>query len=341
MVALVAFALLTSFLALTAAGSAEAGAIKVGTGTPASCTETALRTALGIADAQGGGTIQFKCGKDPVEIPVVAPIIVPDNSTLNGGGLITLAPAPRIVGSTVRVLQDTTVVVKGLTIRGDNRGVSNEGTLTLRDSTVTNSFLNNIVNVGTLTVLKSTISAAIFDVPGGGILNAGTLTVLDSTFTGNWGGAIWSDGTANISRSRFVGNFSPEFFGGAIGNLGEMVIRNSIIEGNGSASFPAKGGGIYNAGVLTVFSTRIAGNYGRSGGGILNAGELVLINSEVTGNTSFGSSFDSGGGIHNCLSTDPIFGDTCNGTPAVLKRTTVTGNTPSDIFPVPDDGCQD
>jgi hypothetical protein len=303
MVGSIAIALLTSFIALTAAGSAEAGAIKVGTGTPASCTDAALRDALAVAEAQGGGTISFKCGKDPVAITLLATLIPPDNTTINGGGLITLqatAPPRMVVGTVLTVPEDTTVVLKGLVIRSDNNGIVNDGTLTLRASTVTGAFLRNIVNSGTLTVVKSTISKAFFDVKGGGISNSGTLIVKDSTFLDNFGGAIASGGIAAIHNSTFVNNHFPEGRGGAINNNGIMLIRNSLIEGNDAF----RGGGIWNEDTLKVVSTTI------------------------TGNTAA-----QGGGIYNCRPTDPLFGDFCQGTPITFRHTSVTNNVPDDVFP--------
>src|SRR5262245_47606703 len=72
----------------------------VGDGTPASCTEMALRHALSVAAAPGDLTIRFNCGHLPVsiilsefaEVPNIGRVhlIPPDNTTIDGGGLITL-----------------------------------------------------------------------------------------------------------------------------------------------------------------------------------------------------------------------------------------------------------
>src|SRR5215475_3830563 len=65
--------------------------IIVGDGTAASCTEAALVDALVLAGGvDGGSTIKFHCGGDPVTIPVTATLVIPDNTTINGGGTITL-----------------------------------------------------------------------------------------------------------------------------------------------------------------------------------------------------------------------------------------------------------
>jgi hypothetical protein len=49
--------------------------IFVGHGTPASCTEMALKDALIIAETVGGATIRFECGKEPVTIALSGPWI--------------------------------------------------------------------------------------------------------------------------------------------------------------------------------------------------------------------------------------------------------------------------
>ena len=77
-----------------------------------------------------------------------------------------------------------------------------------------------------------------------------------------------------------------------------------------------------------MVSTTISGNSGNFGGGIFNDGELVLVGTVITGNTA-----GIGGGIYNCLPTDLLFGDTCQGTPITFRHTTVTNNVPNDIFP--------
>ena len=92
------------------------------------------------------------------------------------------------------------------------------------------------------------------------------------------------------------------------------------------------GGGIFNAGTLTVVNSAVSGNTATDqGGGIFNLGTLILNNSRINTNTA-----NVGGGIYNCLEgqvADTFFGTTpCYGT-LTLQRTTVTENTPDNIFP--------
>src|SRR5437870_2133120 len=70
--------LLVALLALPRPALAEKP-ITVGDGTPASCTEMALKNALIIAEAQGGATINFECGEGPVTITVTEGLIIPDD----------------------------------------------------------------------------------------------------------------------------------------------------------------------------------------------------------------------------------------------------------------------
>jgi len=58
----------------------------VGTGTPDTCTEAALDTALA-----GGGNVTFKCGASPYTLTVATTKRIAANTKLDGGGLITLS----------------------------------------------------------------------------------------------------------------------------------------------------------------------------------------------------------------------------------------------------------
>ncbi|WP_333889545.1 right-handed parallel beta-helix repeat-containing protein, partial [Caldilinea sp.] len=83
-------------------------------------------------------------------------------------------------------------------------------------------------------------------------------------------------------------------FGGGVANAGRLTITNSTFSGN-SAFF---GGGVLNSGTLTITGSTFSGNsatgvYG--GGGVYNAGSLTITNSTFSGN----SATNSGGGVYN------------------------------------------
>ena len=106
-------------------------------------------------------------------------------------------------------------------------------------------------------------------------------------------------------------------FGGGISNAGTMTITNCVISGNVAQSQTANGGGIFNTGTAAINFTTIANNQakgstGSSGGGIYNRGKLTLNNSTVSQNKGFVIS--GGGGIFNQAS-------------AAINNSTITANT--------------
>jgi hypothetical protein len=119
---------------------------------------------------------------------------------------------------------------------------------------------------------------------------------------------------------------------------------NAAIEGltikNGKASgTPSFGGGIFNAGTLTLSNSTVSGNTANYGGGIFNAdnGTLTLTYSTVSGNTATNES--GGGGIRNANTltvtnstlsgnSAPSGGGIYDGATATLKNT-IVANSPS------------
>jgi parallel beta helix pectate lyase-like protein len=289
------------------------GVIVVGNGTAASCTQMRLESALNAARASGGGTIRFRCGPDPVTIPLTATLVIPTNTTIDGNGRIILDGGSQVVAL---VEYQATAVVQDLSIRQAS-GIHNEGTLTVRNS----SFR---------------------DYSGPAIVNRGSLDVRSSIFWGGSGGGIYNDGgTASVSNSMFAGVAFPS---SAITNVGgSLTVRNSVFSGNSGFS---RTGGIYNDGDLTVegcgfFDNRshapgaiehvggtlavrystfsgvasevavistqngvgtvenstFSDNAGLAAGAILNGGVLTIANSTFTRNRS--GSFTGAGAIHN------------------------------------------
>jgi hypothetical protein len=208
-----------------------------------------------------------------------------------------------------RVLQTAagaTVTVQDLTITkgsppgyNEGGGILNDGTLTLRNLTVTRNGAGS----------------------GGGIHNNGTLSLVNVTVAENdalAGGGIANVGTATLSDSRVTGNGGAAYFGGGILNGGTMTLgAGSSVSGN-VAWF--NGGGIYNdGGVLTLEAgSSVTGNGAENGGGIGNDRGTVELEagSSVTGNQAV-----QGGGIINR-----------EGTLRLEAGSSVTGNTPDNCF---------
>ena len=85
--------------------------------------------------------------------------------------------------------------------------------------------------------------------------------------------------------------------GGGIFNAGSLTLSGDMISGN--TAFWS-GGGIFNSGTLMVSDSTISSNYVQwDGGGLLNIGTATLINSTVAENTAY----TYGGGLMNGLGT--------------------------------------
>ncbi|HVS40368.1 MAG TPA: choice-of-anchor Q domain-containing protein, partial [Gemmataceae bacterium] len=200
---------------------------------------------------------------------------------IDGIGASNLAVSGNSASRIFDVGVGTTVAISGLTIEdgyagaGNGGAVTNAGTLTLADSTVTGSTANSgggIYNTGTLRLYSGIVSDNTTSGSGGGIYNTGSLYVLNqSVITGN---------TSSGS-------------GGGIANSAALKITDSTVSYNTAAN---AGGGIYNTSALYLYGSTVSHNSAANGGGIDNLGAThVLDHSVITGNTTTGS----GGGIYN------------------------------------------
>jgi hypothetical protein len=194
----------------------------VGTGTPASCTESALAAALAK-----GGVITFDCGADPVTITVTSELKITTDTWLDGAGKVTLSG-----GGKTRILH----VASAWDQASPHVG--------LQHLAFTGGYTTDVPNT------KETTQggAAIFR-------EGGSLDVIDCQFTDNHcastgqdvsGGAITSQGVGNtvVVGSKFSKNSGSN--GGAIGNLGNgFSVIDSTFDGNaatGKDGNPGNGG---------------------------------------------------------------------------------------------------
>jgi len=120
-----------------------------------------------------------------------------------------------------------------------------------------------------------------------------------------------------ISKVTITYGDSHQYGGGGIMNAGILTINLAHITGNRSL---CAGGGIGNGGVLTINNSTISGNsvsqYGLCrgfGGGIANSGTLTLNNSTISRNTASGTYGPTGSGIYNSGSL-------------TVNNSTITGN---------------
>jgi predicted outer membrane repeat protein len=216
-------------------------------------------------------------------------------------------------------------------------GIWNTGFMTIVQSEISDNvggYAGSVANEGTLTIRDTTVADNWATEQGAGINNkfGGILEIVNTAFVRNQsgdnsGGAILNAGVLTVKRSLFAENVSWSGSGGAIDNHGTLTVNDSMFAGN-EAHHNGGGGAIQNWGALTVTGSTFSGNVAATyGGGIFTAGALTIKGSIITHNTAFAG----GGGIYLCTEGDPnSFG--CHGT-LTLKDTIVTENTPDDIFP--------
>jgi hypothetical protein len=222
------------------------------------------------------------------------------------------------------------VTIAGLTISGglssDGSGITNVGTLTVNDCTLTGNVANNdiggaIDNLGTLNVNSCTLSGNV-GYFGAAIANAGTLAINNSAITGN---SVVGVSEGYPTTSGYVAPAGDGCGGGIYASSGTLSINSSTIADNeaiggsdpgGNAGTGAGGGLFIAGGTVTIDNSTFAdnqaigGTYTGSGigGGIENHGGTVTIdNSTIAGNQATGGgynfSFGSGGGIDNGAGT--------------------------------------
>jgi hypothetical protein len=149
---------------------------------------------------------------------------------------------------------------------------------------------------------------------GATILSSGTLTLNKSltidasalsggiTINGNQAGSVLLVSNANVVLTALTitnGHDVSNGGGGGICNAGVLTVNQCTLSGNSTTSF---GGGICNIeGILVVNQSTLTENSGYVGGGIYNLEGRVTVNqSTVTGNSaSGGGSYPSCGGIYD------------------------------------------
>ena len=202
------------------------------------------------------------------------------------------------------------------------------GTVTITNSSVNNNHAGvpgpnfptgtggGISNYGTMTITDSTITGNEVYFAGGGIVNGGTLTINSSTVSGNgatgqhdgqpWGQAGGISGAVTFTNSTLSNNYASLSVGGLSGG---GTIRNSTISGN-------SGGGI---------ST----NGGEIGNTILNNNSGFNIDGTITSQGYNLSSDDGGGnltGPGDQINTDPMIGPLQNNGGRTLTHALLSGS---------------
>lgn len=328
-------------------GTAHAGGV-VGDGTPASCTEAALTTALG-----GGGMVTFNCG-GPKTILVLSEKVITQNTSIDGGGVITITGglATRLF-STVSGA-GTALDIRNITLdsafsnNASGAAIRAFGPLTLTNVTIQNSvaapgYCGGAALIGNdALIVNSTFNKNTATLGGGAICvrsQPGTqVQIADSSFfsnqvvdtTNGLGGALYVEyGTAAVRDSVFL--FNSAHFGGAV----YAALDNATVTLEGSPTstpFASKlqlnansatedGGAFYNkSGAMTINNAVVTVNrtpmqvaLAGYGGAIYNEGVLTLTNSIVSKNEG-----RYGGGV--------FVGNNATGARAVIDHTSFLEN---------------
>jgi len=282
----------------------------VGTGTPASCTFSALQAA-----ATAGGVITFNCGAGAVTIPVTATLNIPStkNTVIDGGRKITLDG-----GGTVQIMRFHSANFQ-----------ANDFGLTLQHIALVNGKTTPTERIPTA---PAPCSQGWNDGEGGALfMRDGYLVVVDSIFNNNQaatlgpdtgGGAIYvlgSKGGVWIAGSTFTNNSGSN--AGAVGGLfSELNIYNSLFRDNDAVGRDANSNDPNMCSVINTYTDQNQIGSGGNGGAIYSDGndvDVILCGVAVLNNAAGTNAF--GGGV---FFTSNNFGGTLS-----FVDTTITGNT--------------
>ena len=211
-----------------------------------------------IASAIGGETIYFAANLSGAAITLTSTLAINTNLTIDASALPSGIQINGNGGVTVfNVPSNTVVVLNALTITngysaGNGGGISNNGTLTLNQSTL----------------------AGNHGLDGGAIYSGGKLTLNECTLSANGaglGGGIFNNSvTAILNECTFSGNSATAAGGGFYNNGGTLALTNTIIAGNGAPTGPD----IYSFGALTYGGANLVqSNY--NGGGATGPAPLT------------------------------------------------------------------
>lgn len=248
-----------------------------------------------------------------------------ENLTINKNILITGASlsstvidggaAARVVGvsSGIAATLSELRIQNGKLVAAQGAGISNAGTLTLRQVMVVNNTSTGgatsndngggIWNSGTLTVQASFVARNHADNDGGGIYNqSGKLTLTNSVISGNTagsnGGGLENEAVATLTHTDVTNNSAGS--GGGLDNPtpGTLTLSEVTITGNSSTFLAGGAGGIWQRSTKPVTLTNVTfrSNSAPSGigGGFLNQDSALLT--DVTFDSNFA---DNGGGMEN------------------------------------------
>jgi hypothetical protein len=190
-------------------------------------------------------------------------------------------------GGGIDIYGTSQLSMSGCTVSG-NTATGNGGGLYVRGLVTTYGYFGTYTSGPASLALSAVTVSGNAAAEGGGIFNAGTVTATGVTIQRNAaanGGGIdnVAGATATISGSSIVAN-DASGNGGGIANAGTLSLTATRIRLNTAAG---GGGGLYNSGMAALTDCVVSGNSAANGGGIYTApgGTVTLIGTLVTNNT--------------------------------------------------------
>ncbi len=221
-----------------------------------------------------------------------------------------------------QITTDITIEGNGHTIQRDG-GASNFRILHVSGSS------------GNLTLKKATISggyiwSAVNNYGGGIFVDLGSATIINSTISGNvttgFGGGIFSNNSLTVQNSAITGNETGSYGGGIFTKSGSLTVENSTISGNSSPM--GGGGGIYtgNSSAISITNSTISGNSSPYAGFGISNGTATIENSIIAQQTSGDDCYFGPGGAINSQGYNIESFNTCNFTSTGDQRNVSSGN---------------
>jgi|GEM_PF-2669777 len=176
-----------------------------------------------MAEASAGATITFEPALDGLTLTLggselmpdkdltVDASALPDGFNIDAGGLSRVFHVPSATEFTIE-----RVSMRRGHAAGEGGAVRNDGTLTVKDASLTGSFAVEgaaLWNSGAATLENCTVAGNLASWSGGGIASVGTATLRHVTVSDNhaWffdGGGLWSAGTLALENSIVAGNLA-------------------------------------------------------------------------------------------------------------------------------------
>jgi hypothetical protein len=289
------------------------------------CDYSSIKAAIAAPTTIDGDTLAIAAG-----VYTEPGITVDKSLTLRGeAAATTIVQAAATPGTaTDRVFfipRGVSVTLEKLTIRyghvglySDGGGLLNDGTLTLKNSTVRGNTAPNgggLANFsdGTLTLTQSTVRGNSATNIGGGLANWGTLTLTQSTVRGNSatnGGGLYNDYDFDDT----------------------LTLTQSTVSGNSATN----GGGLYNTGYATLTLTNSLVASQSAGGDCRNVDTEAIL--------SHGYNLDSDGSCQLTAPTDrpgvdPLLGPLQDNGGPTLTHALLPGSPAIDAIPWGAIGC--